>query len=67
MTKKISRRYLLKLGGATGVAAGWGLATGSNDIGSLIDAAPARRGSDESEPWFEASIPIFSGLWHPAN
>lgn len=61
---KISRRNLLKMAAAGGVAAGLGLATRPGGLGSLITAEPAeaRRQPDESEPWFEASIPELQAL-----
>jgi amidase len=47
----------LNLAAGASVAAGLGLTTRATGIGSLVGAAPARRGPDESAPWFEASIP----------
>ena len=55
---KISRRNLLKIAGAGSVAAAFGRAgTKATGIGPLVGAAQARRGPDESAPWFEASNP----------
>lgn len=59
---KISRRNLLKVAGAGGVAAAFGRATGGTGISSLVGAAPAKNGPDESAPWFEASIPDLQSL-----
>jgi len=59
---KISRRNLLKAAAAGSAAAAFGLATRGTGIGSLVAAAPARRGPDESAPWFEASIPDIQAL-----
>src|SRR3989442_669178 len=61
---KISRRNLLKMAAGGGVAAGLGLVARPGGIGSLVSAAPAaaRRSPDESQPWFEASIPDLQAL-----
>jgi amidase len=54
--RRISRRTFLAATSAGSAA----LLTGG--IGSLVKAAPAWRGPDESAPWFEASIPRLQEL-----
>lgn len=54
--RRVSRRIFLAATAAGSAA----LLTGG--IGSLVRAAPLGRGSDESAPWFEASIPQLQGL-----
>jgi amidase len=52
----------LKIAGAAGVAAGWGLAGGPNALGSLAQAAPPVHRRDNDAPWLELSIPQLQAL-----